>query len=159
MSYSPTRRSLIEGMLATGSIAAFAQTSEEKRVGTVPSAALRLAQTLNRIHYGDLPPATLQYAKVLLASTLASAASGKAIGSARIIRDLAKEQGGKPESRLWFDGAQLPANLAARVNAMASDAAASDDSDLRNVAHTGTCLTAVGLALAERTGASPQDLL
>jgi 2-methylcitrate dehydratase PrpD len=159
MSYSPTRRRLIEGMIF--SPAAFAQgRGDGKRAKTVtPAAALSLAQTLNRIHYAELPPATIQYAKVLLASTLASAAAGRAIGSARIIRDLAKEQGGKTEARLWFDGAQLPANLAARVNAMASDAAASDDSDLRNVAHTGTCLTAVGLALAERTGASGQDLL
>jgi 2-methylcitrate dehydratase PrpD len=45
------------------------------------------------------------------------------------------------------------------VNAMLSDSAASDDSDLRNVAHTGTCLTAVGLAIAERVGASGADTL
>ena len=96
---------------------------------------------------------------MIIASTLASAAAGSLIGSARIVRDLAKEQGGKPEAAIWFDGAKLPVNEAARVNAMLSDAAASDDSDLRNVAHTGTCLTATGLALAERTGATGQDLL
>src|SRR5262249_57350259 len=45
------------------------------------------------------------------------------------------------------------------VTAMFSDAAASDDSDLRNVAHTGTTLVATGLAIGERTGASGEDLL
>jgi 2-methylcitrate dehydratase PrpD len=48
---------------------------------------------------------------------------------------------------------------AARINAMLSDAAASDDSDLRNVAHTGTALTAIGLAIAERTDATGPDML
>lgn len=42
---------------------------------------------------------------------------------------------------------------------LASNAYASDDSDLRNVAHIGTCLTAVGLAVGERTGANGQDVL
>jgi len=40
-----------------------------------------------------------------------------------------------------------------------SDAAASDDSDLRNITHAGTPLTATSLAIAERTGASGQDVL
>ncbi len=42
---------------------------------------------------------------------------------------------------------------------MLSDASASDDSDLRNVAHTGTTVTSTGLAVGERTGATGQDLL
>jgi 2-methylcitrate dehydratase PrpD len=48
---------------------------------------------------------------------------------------------------------------AARVNAMASAASASDDSDLRNVAHTGTTLAAVGLAIGEQTDATGPDIL
>ena len=40
-----------------------------------------------------------------------------------------------------------------------SDAAASDDSDLRNIVHAGTTLVATSLAMAERTGASGQDVL
>jgi 2-methylcitrate dehydratase PrpD len=125
----------------------------------VATSAQALAHTLNQTSFAALPPVTIQYAEMLIASTLASAASGSAIGSARIIRELAKEQGGRPEAPIWFDGTKLPASEAARVNAIESDAAASDDSDLRNVAHTGTCLTAVGMALAARTGASGQDLL
>ncbi|MBV8843122.1 MAG: MmgE/PrpD family protein [Bryobacterales bacterium] len=121
--------------------------------------ALGLARSLDRIKFGDLSPTSIKHAKMILASTLASAAPGSLIGSARIVRDLAKEQGGRAEAPIWFDGTKLPATEAARVNAMFSDAAASDDSDLRNVAHTGTSLTAVGLALGERTGATGRDLL
>jgi 2-methylcitrate dehydratase PrpD len=60
---------------------------------------------------------------------------------------------------VWFDGTKLPLPEVARVNAMCSDASASDDSDLRNVAHTGTTLAAVGLAIAQQTGVGGQDLL
>jgi 2-methylcitrate dehydratase PrpD len=118
-----------------------------------------LAGVLNRVTFGDLPEAAIKHAKMILASTLASAASGSLIESARIVRDLSKEQGGRREAPVWFDGARLPVTEAARVNAMLSDSAASDDSDLRNVAHTGTCLTSVGLAIGERVGATGQDML
>jgi len=96
---------------------------------------------------------------MLVASTLASAAPGSRIGSAEIVRDLAKEQGGRAEATIWYDGSRLPIAGAARVNAMQSDAAASDDSDLRNVAHTGTTVVAVGLAVGELAGASGRELI
>jgi 2-methylcitrate dehydratase PrpD len=153
------RRRLLQGSFAgiagiptIRPVAALAQ-------GKSPASALTLAHILNRVSFNDLPPAAIKNAKMILASTLASAAAGSTIESARIIRDLAKEQGGKREAVVWFDGDRLPATEAARVNAMLSDSAASDDSDLRNVAHIGTCLTAVGLAIGERVGATGQETL
>jgi 2-methylcitrate dehydratase PrpD len=53
----------------------------------------------------------------------------------------------------------LPLTQAVRVNAILSDAAASDDSDLRNVAHTGTLESAIGLALGELKKSSPEEVL
>jgi 2-methylcitrate dehydratase PrpD len=133
------------------------------RIGTTPAGsphpALALARLLNATRFDTLPPAAIERARMIIASTLASAASGSLISSARIVRDLAKEQGGRSEATIWFDGAKLPVSSAARVNAMLSDAAASDDSDLRNVAHTGTTVASTGLAVAEHTGATGQDLL
>src|SRR5262245_6076966 len=96
---------------------------------------------------------------MLIASTLASAAPGSLIDSARIVREIAKDRGGKAEATVWFDGAKLPLDEVARVNAMLSDAAASDDSDLRNVAHTGTTLVATCLAIGERNGTTGEDML
>ncbi|HZT86409.1 MAG TPA: MmgE/PrpD family protein, partial [Stellaceae bacterium] len=54
---------------------------------------------------------------------------------------------------------KLPVAEAAQVNAVMSDAAASDDSDLRAIVHCGTPLAATALALAERGGASGRDVL
>jgi 2-methylcitrate dehydratase PrpD len=124
------------------------------------TAAGDLAEFLARTEYRDLPSPTTEYAAMLIASTLASAALGKDIASSAILREMARERGGAPQASLWFDaGTKLPAAEAAQVNAVMSDAAASDDSDLRAIVHCGTPLTATSLALAERTGASGRDVL
>lgn len=122
--------------------------------------ARTLAEFLTETTYADLPAQAVDHAAMLIASTIASAACGAHIPSARIIRDLAIERGGKPDASIWFDtGAKLPAVSAARVNAVTSDAAASDDSDLRNIVHAGTPLTASSFALAERAGADGKEIL
>jgi 2-methylcitrate dehydratase PrpD len=134
-----------------------ADTAEkEDRMGV----ARDLAEFLAPYRAADLPAQTVDYAAMLIASTVASAAMGSTLQSAQIIRDLASERGGKPEASLWFgNGTKLPASDAAQVNAVMSDAAASDDSDLRNIVHCGTPLTATSLALAERTRANGSDVL
>ena len=122
--------------------------------------AREISEFLVGIKTSDLPAQTTQHAGMIIASTLASAACGTNIQSARIVRDLTREQGGRPDATLWFDkGDKLPVAGVARSNAMLSDAAASDDSDLRNIIHAGTPLTATTLAFAERLGASGQDVL
>ena len=52
---------------------------------------------------------------MLIASTLASAAMGRGIESAAIIRDMAQERGGNAQASLWFDaGAKLPVSMRRR---------------------------------------------
>ncbi|MEI7925129.1 MAG: MmgE/PrpD family protein [Chloroflexota bacterium] len=118
-----------------------------------------LAAFLTATKAADLPPLALERAQMSIASTIASAAMGLDIESSRIIRDLAKEHGGPAEATVWFDGAKLPAVDAAHANALASDAAASDDSDLRSIAHIGTIVTSTSIAMAERLGKSGLDVL
>ncbi len=122
--------------------------------------AATLAQMVTRTLYDQLPPLALDHAAMMISSTIASAAAGYNITSSRVIRELAREQGGTAEASIWFDnGAKLPAISVCRVNAVMSDAAASDDSDLRNIVHLGTQLTSTSLALGERRGAKGQDVL
>ena len=94
-----------------------------------------------------------------LASTVASAAMGYRIESARIVRHLERANAGAALAAVWFDGTKLPLHAAARVNAVASDAAASDDSDLRSIAHIGTIASTVAVALGETTEAAGSDIL
>lgn len=125
-----------------------------------PGVARSIARIVSSQRPADLPELALDYAAMLIASTLASAAFGTSIKSAAITRRLAARQGGVPQSSLWFDdGAKLPVSLAARANAVTSDAAASDDSDLRNIVHPGTPLVATSLALGEKLGSSGEEVL
>ena len=119
-----------------------------------------LAQFLTRVRVAELPAQAVDHAAMLIASTLASAAMGSGLESARIIRDLARERGGTAQASIWFDrGPKLPVVDAAQVNAVTSDGAASDDSDLRTIVHCGTPLTATALAIAECDGSSGEDVL
>lgn len=122
--------------------------------------ARELADFVTKQRYDDLPPKAVDYAEMLISSTVASASLGSTIESSKIIRAMEIERGGKPEATLWFGAAEkLPVAAAARINAVMSDAAASDDSDLRNIVHAGTTACATALAIAEKTGSSGQDVL
>ena len=102
------------------------------------SIAGELARFLTGANVDDLPPLALERAQMVIAS----AAMGSDIVSSQIIRELAKEHGGAEQATLWFGGKhKLPVADAARVNAVMSDAAASDDSDLSSVAHVGTIVS------------------
>ncbi|HYC46872.1 MAG TPA: MmgE/PrpD family protein [Burkholderiales bacterium] len=119
-----------------------------------------LAVFVTRQTTAALPPQAMEYAQMLIASTIASAALGSTLESSKIVRALETERGGTPEATAWFGAAEkLPVVAAARINAVMSDAAASDDSDLRNIVHAGTTACASALAVAEKTGASGEDVL
>ena len=99
--------------------------------------------------FDELPEQAVDHAAMIVASTLASAACGRHINSSRIVSDIEMQRGGTPEASVWFEmDVKLPVIGAARANALMSDAAASDDSDLRNIVHAGTPLTAAALAAA-----------
>ena len=123
------------------------------------SLAVRLAEFATAVSVSDIPDVALERAKMSLASTIASAAMGFNIRSASIVRELDLRAGGAPASTVWFEGAMLPPAAAARVNAVASDAAASDDSDLRSIAHIGTIVSTVSLALGEQRKISGSEIL
>jgi 2-methylcitrate dehydratase PrpD len=128
------------------------------------STARELADFLTRITPSDLPDQAMDHAAMLIASTLASAAMGSGLESARIVKDMARSLGGSPRASLWFNSGpsgadRLPVVAAAQVNAVMSDAAASDDSDLRTIVHCGTPLVATTLAAAEHHGGSGADML
>ena len=123
------------------------------------SLAVRLAEFATTTNNNAIPALAFERAKMSLASTVASAAMGFEIPSARIVRELELRAGGTPQATVWFDGTRLSPGAAARVNAVASDAAASDDSDLRSIAHIGTIVSTVSIALGQQLKASGADML
>jgi len=121
--------------------------------------ALQLAQSITTTLDGDLPLLALERAKMSLASTVASCAMGFNIASTQAIRAIEIENAGSSHATVWFDGMKLPAASAARLNAMSSDAAASDDSDMRSIAHIGTIISSTSIAMAEKLGRSGDEIL
>ena len=122
--------------------------------------AASLADFATKTTFGDLPPLAVEHAKIVIASTIASAAMGRDIGSSNAFREIAKERGGTAEASIWFDaGPRLPVMDAARTNAIMSDAAASDDTDLSGAGHVGTVTSTAAIAMGERAGATGRDVL
>ena len=68
--------------------------------------ARELADFLTRTTPRDLSEQAVDHAVMLIASTLASAALGTGIESSAIMRDLARERGGRPDASLWFHHGQ-----------------------------------------------------
>src|SRR5579862_4488065 len=98
--------------------------TQPSQSGGCMSTARELANFVTRIAPADLPAQALDHAAILVASTLASAAMGSGLESAKIVKDMASSLGGSPRATIWFDdGAKLPVVCAAQVNAVMSDAA------------------------------------
>src|SRR6478609_9836836 len=114
-----------------------------------PTVAQQLARFVTRASKGDLPSRHLELAKMVVASTLASAARGYRIGCVEAFRTLAVESGGTPDATLWFDGTKVPAAAAAGVNNASSDAPGMDDTCLLLIGHFGGPSTAAALATWE----------
>ena len=88
---------MLESTLAAGGLA-MASAVSARAQGT-PNLALTLARLFHRTSFGDLSPTAIKHAKMIIASTLASAAPGSHIDSARIVRELAKERADGPRRR------------------------------------------------------------
>jgi 2-methylcitrate dehydratase PrpD len=114
-----------------------------------PTVAQQLARFVTTAVKGDLPSRYLELAKMVVASTLASAARGYGIGCVEAFRRLALESGGAPDATLWFDGTKVPAGAAAGVNNASSDAPGMDDTCLLLIGHFGGPSTAAAIAVWE----------
>jgi 2-methylcitrate dehydratase PrpD len=124
-----------------------------------PTLVQQLARFVAKASKEALPSRHLELAKMVVASTLASAARGYRIGCVEAFRTLALESGGTPDATLWFNGTRVPTAAAAGVNNASSDAPGMDDTCLLLIGHFGGPATAAALAtwehLARRTVSVP----
>src|SRR6476660_8938099 len=114
-----------------------------------PTVAQQLARFVTKAAQQDFHPRHLELARMVVASTLASAARGYRIGCVEAFRTLALESGGTPDATLWFHGTKVPAAAAAGVNNASSDAPGMDDTCLLLIGHFGGPATAAALATWE----------
>ena len=114
-----------------------------------PTVAQQLARFVTSAARQDLPSRLLELARMVVASTLASAARGHRIRCVEAFRTLALDHGGTAEATLWFTGSKVPAPAAAGVNNASSDAPGMDDTCLLLIGHFGGPATAAALATWE----------
>jgi 2-methylcitrate dehydratase PrpD len=111
--------------------------------------AQQLARFVTTAVKGDLPSRHLELAKMVVASTAASAARGYRIDCVEAFRALALEHGGAPDATVWFNGTRVPAAAAAGVNNASSDAPGMDDTCLLLIGHFGGPATTAAVATWE----------
>jgi len=111
--------------------------------------ARQLARFVTKASTEEFSPRLLELAKMVVASTLASAARGYRIGCVEAFRTVALESGGAPDATLWFNGTKVPAAAAAGVNNASSDAPGMDDTCMLLIGHFGGPSTAAALAMWE----------
>jgi 2-methylcitrate dehydratase PrpD len=102
---------------------------------------------------------SLNMAKLCFLDWLGSVYAGKGSRPAVAILLVAKSLGGSPEATLIPDGAQSSAYMAALVNSAASHVVELDDLHKGSILHPAAPVIPAALAMAEREGASGQELL
>lgn len=115
-----------------------------------PNLVRQLARFVTEASKEECAPRLLELAKMVVASTLASAARGYRISCVEAFRTVALESGGTPDATLWFNGTRVPAAAAAGVNNASSDAPGMDDTCMLLIGHFGGPSAAAALATWER---------
>ncbi|HVV21812.1 MAG TPA: MmgE/PrpD family protein [Pseudonocardiaceae bacterium] len=118
----------------------------------------RIANWVNSLHYDDLPADVVDRAKLLILDQFGLQLRGAALPNVQPVLALADRQPVGVEATLAHSGARGSASLAAWVNGTLGHSAEYDDAHPL-AWHTTAAVIPAALALAEREGASGQDLI
>jgi 2-methylcitrate dehydratase PrpD len=117
-----------------------------------------LARFITGTSYDDIPKPVIHATKRLILDEIVVAAAAFSTPIAQALLKLKTSQGGAPEATLVVSGQKLPAQSAAYVNAQLANLLDADET-LLNRMHTVSASAMTGLAMAEKNGASGQDLI
>ena len=123
------------------------------------SATRDIAARTSLLRYEDLPPDVVEWARQTLLDWLGVTFAGTSEDLARILRDEAVEQGGRPAATIVGGGFKTGTQQAALVNGATSHALDYDDAHFLATAHCGATVIPGMLALAEERGASGRDFV
>lgn len=123
------------------------------------SATHDIATRVASIRYDDLPPDVVELARQTLLDWLGVALAGSREDLARILRDEAVEQGGRPVATVIGSAIKTGTQQAALVNGATAHALDYDDAHFLATVHSGVVTISGMLALAEQRGASGQEFV
>src|SRR5574337_1683388 len=119
----------------------------------------QLATFIFDVNYETLSADAQAMARLCVLDWLGSVYAGKGARPAVAMLLVAKSLGGNPEATLLPDGSRSSAYMAALVNAAASHVVEMDDLHKESILHPAAPVIPAALAMAEREGASGQELL
>lgn len=118
-----------------------------------------LAEACRAITFDDLPDDVVVVAKQCLLDWLGVTLAGSGEPLATILREVAVEEGGRPQATLIGSGERVPSRQAALVNGAASHALDYDDVLTAMSGHPSVPVIPALLALAEARGAGGRDFI
>ena len=119
----------------------------------------QLAQHVARARFEDLPSEAVDAAKRFMLDTVAVAWAGSDAPGCDAARQVALEDGGRPDSTVWAYGDRLPASACAFLNSMFAAALDFDSMGRDAPTHVNIVVLPAALAVAERTHASGRDFV
>ncbi|MEP2530526.1 MmgE/PrpD family protein [Shimia sp.] len=117
----------------------------------------RLATFVAEIDADRIPEATLRMVQLSMLDWAAVGIAGRDEPVARIVRDMALDEGGAAQAHV-FGGGVMPARAAALVNGTTSHALDYDDTHFAHIGHPSVAVVSAVLAMAEKLGASGRDM-
>lgn len=136
-------------------------THEEQRAATSSSGPTRaLAEYVVGLKYDDLSPSVVEKTKQLIRDGLGNQLGASSMDTpARLVLDLFREWGGRPEATVVGFGDQLPLPQAAMVNAMLGHGIELDDAHGNALTKSGSALIPGTLGFSEVTDCSGKDAI
>lgn len=119
---------------------------------------IRMARFACQTGFSDIPAEVVEYAKVMIADSLACGFGAAALPGARNLVTVAEKWGGPPDATILTTGRKVSAASAAFANGYLVNALDADDTFYTN-GHPLAPIFATALAVAEEVGASGKDLI
>jgi 2-methylcitrate dehydratase PrpD len=119
----------------------------------------RIAEWVDELAFADIPPDTLDAAKLHLLDTLGAGLAAHALGIATAGRTIASSIGGSGPSTVLGSATGASPAAAALANGMLCHGLDFDDTHADSICHVGVVVSPAALAVAEAAHASGRELL
>jgi 2-methylcitrate dehydratase PrpD len=118
----------------------------------------KIAKFALNIERRDIPDAVVDHAKLLLLDTIGVAMVSRVLPHARIIADVVKEMGGRPDATLWGSNQCVRVSDALLYNSALIHGIDYDDTHVAGIVHPSASVVATAITIGEYVKAAPRDI-
>lgn len=125
----------------------------------VSTISRKIAQSLVKLKYDNLPKEVQDKAKACIYDALACAIEGHQLDWCREAAEMVQEFGAREESAIWVRGIKTTAPYAAYVNSVMSHSVIHEDMHTTTGAHPGPVVMPTVMALGEKINATGKEII